>query len=133
MKTWGTSETSVPRYATIWITEYGNPQTRGCRKLRNPLLKPDCHLLYKHDSLSQAVPSVQYNWEPIQSVFVSSYPKPRSGFKRHPELPVRIARTEYSLTTRATDCTGPTKWPRCSRSQLILPNNTTQRCNLPVL
>jgi len=129
MKTWGTSETSVPMYPTTWITEYGNPQTHGCRKFRNPLLKPDCHLLYKHDRLYPG-----YNWEPIQSVFIYSYPKPRDGFKRHLELSACIARTEYSLTPRATDCTGPTKWPRCSRSQPILQHTgQKQRCNLPVL
>ena len=52
MKTWGTSETSAPKYATIWITQCGNPQTDGWRIFRNPLLKPDCLLRHKDDSLT---------------------------------------------------------------------------------
>ena len=99
----------MPKYATIWITQYVNPQTDGCRKFRNPLLKPDCHLLYKHDRRPYHRLYPVHNWQPIKSVFVSSYPKPRNGFQRHLQLPVCIACTECSLTPRVTDRTGPHK------------------------
>ena len=128
MKTWGISETSVSMYAIICITECGKPQTHSCRKFRNPLLKPDCHLLYKHDSLSQAVPSLHTIGSPFNpSSSLYEYPILYVYPKRHLELPVCIVRTECSQTPRATECTGPKKWPCYSRSQPILPNNTARR------
>jgi hypothetical protein len=71
MNTGDTSETFVPMYATICITQYDNPQTQDCLKFKNPVPNPDCHLVYEHDSLSQAEPGVQLAAHSIRLLFIS--------------------------------------------------------------